>query len=59
MILLAAAATTMLTCAQVQHVERGVLVHPMLTYTQRAEIILELDIATDEKCDLGYNNGNV
>ena len=57
MILLAA--TTMLTCAQVQHVERGVLVHPLLTYTQRAEIILELDIATDEKCDLGYNNGDV
>ncbi len=56
MILLAA---TMLTCAQVQHVERGVLVHPDLTYTQRAEIILELDIATDEKCDLGYNNGDV
>lgn len=59
MMLLAAAATTMLTCSQVQQVERGVLVHPMLTYTQRAEIILELDIATDEKCDLGYNNGNV
>ena len=56
MILLAA---TMLTCAQVQHVERGVLVHPDLTYIQRAEIILELDIATDEKCDLGYNNGDV
>ncbi len=53
------AATVMLTCAQVQYVERGVLVHPMLTYTQRAEIILELDIATDEKCDLGYNNGDV
>ena len=53
------AATVMLTCAQVQHVERGVLVHPMLTYTQRAEIVLELDIATDEKCDLGYSNGDV
>ena len=53
------AATVMLTCAQVQHVERGVLVHPLLTYTQRAEIVLELDIATDEKCDLGYNNGDV
>jgi len=57
MILLAA--TVMLTCSQVEHVERGVLVHPLLTYTQRAEIILELDIATDEECDLGYNNGDV
>ncbi len=54
MILLAA----MLTCSQVHHVERGVLVHPMLTYTQRAEIILELDIASGEQCDLGYNREN-
>ena len=55
MILLAA----MLTCSQVQQVEMGVLVHPDLTYTQRAEIILELDIATNEECDLGYNTGDV
>ncbi len=54
MILLAA----LLTCSQVYHVERGVLVHPMLTYTQRAEIILELDIASGEQCDLGYNREN-
>ena len=59
MILLAA----MLTCSQVHHVVRGVLEHPHLTDIQRAEIILELDIASDEKCDLGYtrenNNGDV
>ena len=54
MILLAA----MLTCTQALHVERGVLIHPLLTYTQRAEIILELDIATNEECNLGYNREN-
>ena len=55
MIVLAA----LLTCTQALHVEKGVLVHPDLTYTQRADIILELDHATNEECDLGYNNGDV
>lgn len=55
MILLAA----LLSCTQVLHVEKGVLVHPDLTYNQKAEIILELDIASDGKCDLGYNRKDV